>query len=184
MASPIKLSHIVLQTNHVAALRDWYLTVLGGEVVHENPNLCFLAYDDEHHRIALLNFGPLGKKGEADAGLHHFAFTFASLGELLGAWERLKGQDIAPHWCINHGPTTSLYYHDPDGNGVELQVDNFADVADCKAFMRSPAFAQNPLGVEFDPDAMLKRLRAGVPERALLDRATLETVMACETVMA
>lgn len=178
MASPIKLSHIVLQTNHVAALRDWYLTVLGGEVVHENPNLCFLAYDDEHHRIAFLNFGPLAKKGEADVGLHHFAFTFATLGELLGAYERLKGEAIAPHWCINHGPTTSLYYHDPDGNGVELQVDNYADVADCKAFMRSSAFAENPLGVEFDPDEMLKRLRAGVPARAFLERADLEKVMA------
>ena len=123
MASPVKLSHIVLQTNRIAAMREWYLAVLGGEVVHENPHLCFLAYDDEHHRIALLNFGPLAKKGEADVGLHHFAFTFASLGELLGSYERLKGQDIAPHWCVNHGPTTSLYYRDPDGNGVELYRD-------------------------------------------------------------
>ena len=138
MASPVKLSHMVLQTNQIAALRDWYLTVLGGEVVHENPHLCFLAYDDEHHRIALLNFGPLAKKGEADVGLHHVAFTFSSLGELLGTYERLKGRAIAPHWCINHGPTTSLYYHDPDGNGVELQVDNFADVADCKAYHALP----------------------------------------------
>ena len=178
MASPVKLSHIVLQTNDIPAVRDWYLAVLGGEVVHQDPHLCFLAYDDEHHRIALLNFGPLGRRSEADTGLHHFAFTFSTLGELLGNYERLKGRDIKPHWCINHGPTTSLYYKDPDGNGVELQVDNFADVADCKAFMRSPAFAQNPLGVEFNPDEMLRRLRAGVPERAFLDRAKLATVMA------
>jgi catechol-2,3-dioxygenase len=178
MASPVKLSHIVLQTNRVALMRDWYLAVLGGEVVHENPNLCFLAYDDEHHRIALLNFGPLAPKGEADTGLHHFAFTFTALGELLGHYERLKGRDITPHWCINHGPTTSLYYKDPDGNGVELQVDNFADVADCKEFMRSSDFAENPLGIEFDPDEMLRRLRAGVPERAFLERANLGKVMA------
>src|ERR1700722_11498498 len=140
MASPVKLSHIVLQTNDIPAVRDWYLAVLGGEVVHQDPHLCFLAYDDEHHRIALLNFGPLGRRSEADTGLHHFAFTFSTLGELLGNYERLKGRDIKPHWCINHGPTTSLYYKDPDGNGVELQVDNFANLADCKDFMRSAAF--------------------------------------------
>jgi catechol-2,3-dioxygenase len=178
MVSPVKMSHIVLQTNDIPAMRDWYLSVLGGEVVHENPQLCFLAYDDEHHRVALLNFGPLGARSEKDKGLHHIAFTFADLGTLLGTWERLTGEGIAPHWTINHGPTTSLYYHDPDGNGVELQVDNFADVADCKAFMRSSAFAQNPLGVEFEPGRLLARLRAGVPEQQLLDRANLETVLA------
>jgi catechol-2,3-dioxygenase len=178
MASPVKLSHYVLQTNQIPAMRDWYLAVLGGEVVHENPHLSFLAYDEEHHRIAFLDFGPLAKKGEKDVGLNHVAFTFSGLGELLGTYERLKRAGIAPHWCVNHGPTTSLYYHDPDGNGVELQVDNFADVADCKAFMRSPAFAQNPLGVEFDPDEMLRRFRAGVPECRFLDRASLEDAMA------
>jgi hypothetical protein len=30
--------------------------------------------------------------------------------------------------------------------------------------------ATNPIGVEFDPDDWLARLRAGVPERELLDR--------------
>ncbi|HXQ50657.1 MAG TPA: VOC family protein [Stellaceae bacterium] len=178
MVSPVKLSHYVLQTNRIAEMRDWYLAVLGGEVVHQDDKLCFLAYDDEHHRIAFVAFGPFEARREHEVGLHHVAFTFASLGELLGTYERLKKQGVVPHWCINHGPTTSLYYHDPDGNGLEIQVDNFPDVADCKAFMRSRAFAENPLGVEFDPDEMLKRLRAGVPEKAFLERANLERVMA------
>ena len=38
---------------------------------------------------------------------------------------RLKKQGIVPHTCMNHGFTTSLYYLDPDGNEVEIQVDNF-----------------------------------------------------------
>jgi catechol-2,3-dioxygenase len=178
MTSPVKLSHLVLQTNRIAALRDWYVAVLGGEIVHENPNICFISYDEEHHRIALLNFGPLTPKAENQVGLNHVAFTFASLGTLIETYERLEAQGIQPHWCINHGPTTSMYYHDPDGNGVELQVDNFADVADCKAYMRGPAFAANILGIEFDPKVLAKRLRSGVPERVLLDRESLATVLA------
>ena len=35
MASPIRISHIVLQTNNPKALQDWYCTVLEGEMVHE-----------------------------------------------------------------------------------------------------------------------------------------------------
>ena len=40
-------------------------------------------------------------------------------------YKRLKQQDIVPWWCINHGPTTSMYYRDPDNNQIELQVDIF-----------------------------------------------------------
>lgn len=174
MASPVKMSHYVLQTNRIPELRDWYVAVLGAEIVHENERLCFMAYDDEHHRLALLNFEPLEAKGEHRAGLNHVAFCFASLGDLLDKWERLKARGVDPVWCVNHGPTTSLYYRDPDGNGIELEVDNFAVLADCKAYMRGPDFARNPTGIEFDPADLLRCLRAGTPERELLDRAQLE----------
>ena len=42
---------------------------------------------------------------------------------------RLKAAGILPYWCINHGPTTSLYYKDPDGNVIELftQIDRMSD---------------------------------------------------------
>jgi catechol-2,3-dioxygenase len=36
----------------------------------------------------------------------------------------LKGAGITPFVSVNHGLTTSFYYRDPDGNGVELQIDN------------------------------------------------------------
>jgi catechol-2,3-dioxygenase len=182
MTSPVKLSHYVLQTNQIAAMRDWYRMVLEADVVHENDMICFLSYDDEHHRIAFLDPGPLDRRAPArdalrageQAGLHHVAFTFANLAELIAAWERAKAHDVRPHWCVNHGPTTSMYFRDPDGNGVELQVDNFASLADCKAFMQGPDFASNPIGIEFDPEDHARRLRAGVPERDLLDRSKLE----------
>jgi hypothetical protein len=43
-----------------------------------------------------------------EAGLHHMAFTFKSLRELLDTYTRLKESGIRPNWCINHGPTTSM----------------------------------------------------------------------------
>jgi hypothetical protein len=61
-----------------------------------------------------------------------------------------------------------MYYRDPDNNQVELLIDNFDDVRDGKAYMRSPAFAQNPIGVEYDPDEMLARFRAGASREELL----------------
>jgi len=34
--------------------------------------------------------------------------------------------------------------------------------------MRTPAFAENPVGVMYDPDALLARVEAGEPEAALI----------------
>lgn len=45
--------------------------------------------------------------------------------------------------CVNHGPTTSIYYRDPDGNDIETQVDNFDTTAEADEFFASEAFAIN-----------------------------------------
>jgi catechol-2,3-dioxygenase len=56
LISPKKLAHFVLMTRDMKRLRDWYLTVLHGSVVYEDSMLCFITYDDEHHRIAMALF--------------------------------------------------------------------------------------------------------------------------------
>ena len=178
MASPIRISHIVLQTNNPKALQDWYCTVLEGEMVHDAGLISFMSYDDEHHRVAFINPGALEarKPGEGphdlragrESGLHHIAFTLANLSDLLETYSRLKAKGIVPFWCINHGVTTSMYFRDPDNNQVELQIDNFATSKECQDFMRSPAFARNPVGIEYDPDDFVARFKAGAKAEALI----------------
>ena len=74
---------------------------------------------------------------------------------------RLKAAGILPHWPINHGVTTSMYYRDPDNNRVELQIDNFATPAELDGYFHSPAFAENPVGVTYDPEELCRRYEAG-----------------------
>ena len=177
---PSKLAHVVFQTNRLPAMRDWYCAVLDGRVIYENARLCFVTYDDEHHRVAFIDLGPLAHRdleggdlryrATDQPGLHHVAFTFGSMRELLGNYERLAARGIRPFRSINHGPTTSMYYVDPDGNRVELQIDNFATAEEGQAWMRSPAFDRNPIGVEFDPDELVRRFQAGVPVAELVIR--------------
>ena len=62
MASPTKLSHLVLQTNRRREMIDWYCTVLGAEVLYEAERISFISYDDEHHRVAFLDPGPLTER--------------------------------------------------------------------------------------------------------------------------
>ena len=162
MASPIKLAHVVFRTGRLAEMRDWCCTVLEARVAFSNDFVAFITYDDEHHRVAFANLGATEQPAPDARGLEHVAFTYESLGDLLDTYERLKGLAITPYWTINHGPTTSLYYRDPDGNQVELQIDN-CSLAEADAFVRSEAFQKNPIGIEFDADTLLERFRSGVP---------------------
>jgi anti-anti-sigma regulatory factor len=96
------------------------------------------------------------------------AFTYADLSELVTTYERLKATGISPSRCMNHGSSMSLYYADPDGNQIELKVDNFDTYEEQHAWMRSEAFAQNPIGAPFDMGELAAQLKAGVPARQLV----------------
>jgi catechol 2,3-dioxygenase-like lactoylglutathione lyase family enzyme len=170
IVSPVKLAHFVVRTSNFKEIVDWYLKVLGAEISYANDQLAFMTYDDEHHRVAVLNIPGLAKQPDGIVGIHHVAFTYATLNDLMSTYERLKKMDIKPVYVINHGPTTSLYYADPDGNQLEFQIDNYDTVEEAGKFFFSKEFAENPIGVEFDPDELLARLRAGEPESELKKR--------------
>ena len=170
--APAKLAHIVRRTARFEEMIAWYETVLAARVVHGDDMLAFLTYDDEHHRIAIARIPGIEDGPQMAAGTDHVAFTHADLGDLLNTWARLKGEGIEPYWCLNHGPTTSMYYKDPDGNKVELQIDNF-DTDEANRWMGSGEFAQNPIGIIFEPEELLARYRGGEPLETLLRRPPL-----------
>ena len=167
IVSPLRLAHIVLRSSRFQEMLDWYKLLLNSRIVFESPEIAFLAYDEEHHRIAVINVPNLADPPFGAAGVHHFAFTYANLPILLNNYERLKEHGVEPLWCTNHGPTTSMYYGDPDGNQVELQVDNYDTVEEAGEFFFSEQFATHPIGVDFDPADYIERLKAGASEDAL-----------------
>jgi 2-polyprenyl-6-methoxyphenol hydroxylase-like FAD-dependent oxidoreductase/catechol 2,3-dioxygenase-like lactoylglutathione lyase family enzyme len=164
---PSSLAHVVLRTTRYEAMRDFYLQLLNGRVTHENGTVCFMTYDEEHHRVVVIDMPHLAPVQPKASGLEHYSFTYASMGELLGNYARLKAAGILPVWTINHGFTTSIYYRDPDGNMIETQFDNMTS-EEANAFMHGRYFAQNPIGVDFDPEVLLARYRAGDPLDALI----------------
>lgn len=167
---PAHFAHFVLRVRNLERSIVWYQTVTGMEMVHRAEKIAFMTYDHEHHRIALAETPVEADIPPGAPGLDHVAYGFETLGDLLSTYQRLKAQGIEPYWRINHGPTTSLYYHDPDGNGVELHVDNFATEAELKGWMESGAFEANPIGVSFDPDRLAERYQAGEPIDQLVKR--------------
>ena len=171
MASPIKFAHVVLKTNKYDEMVAWWCNFLGAQVRHGNDFISFLSYDDEHHRITIARMPHLSERAADTVGVEHFAFTYASLDDLFGQYERMKAAGIAPYWTINHGMTLSAYYRDPDGNQVETQVDSMT-MEEADEFMNGPLFAANPIGINVDFDALIARRRAGEADASITDYAT------------
>jgi catechol-2,3-dioxygenase len=171
---PARFVHVVYRTRRFDEMIKWYETVFDAEVRYQTPVLAFLSYDDEHHRIALINMAVVHPDMAGDRrvliGVDHVAYTYNSVDDLFENYAQLKDKGIRPYWCIHHGVTMSMYYADPDGNQMELQVDACASAEEANAYMEGPHFAANPIGVEYDPDEILARLRSGTPGSALLPR--------------
>jgi catechol-2,3-dioxygenase len=172
MGATPKFAHAVFQTGQLDKMKQWYMDLLDGHVVYEGHNLCFITHDEEHHRVAFVQPPvPLERKASNAAWMHHVAYTFASLEALIQRYVELKEKGIEPAMPIQHGVTTSLYYEDPDGNYVELQIDNFQTAEQATAYMEGPEFDSDAIGPPFSPEALLADLRAGVPVAELTTRA-------------
>ncbi|OYO00876.1 VOC family protein [Enemella evansiae] len=171
MAATPKFAHVVLQTGQPDAMRDWYTGVLDGKVVFADDTLTFIAYDEEHHRVALLH-PPIDmqKKTPTTSGMHHVAYTFDSIDTLLDRYQLLRDRGIEPAVCVNHGITTSLYYRDPDRNFVELQIDVLEPEA-ATEYLNGPDYQEDSIGPAFDPQEMLAARRGGASVDELTARS-------------
>lgn len=148
---------------------DFYKKFLTATAAYENDFISFLRYDEEHHRMAVVAIPNTAPKNHKACGLDHLAFAFDTLRDLVTFYQQKKAADIHPIWCINHGPATSIYYQDPDGNKLETQVDNM-DPDSATAFMYSEAFAKNPIGADFDPEELIRRIESGEDEASIKKR--------------
>ena len=168
--------HVNLKTttDGLQRLIDWYGTVVGTTPTFQYPMGAWLSNDRANHRIAILALPQFAPDPEQaiHTGLHHTAFEYDSLEKLMASYERLRDLGIVPFFAMDHGLTMSIYYLDPDGNAVELQVDNYGSWDASTEFMRSALeFRQNPLGVFFDPELVVEALRSGASHEDIHQRA-------------
>jgi catechol-2,3-dioxygenase len=149
---------------------DWYTKVFRARIQHQNEFLAFMTFDDEHHRLVIFEDPETVQRPATAAGVDHVGYGLTSFGDLVEAYERLKAEGITPFAQLNHRFTTSLYYHDPDGNEVELSVDNYPTKEECSAFVRGAEMAEigrPPFGYDFDPDELAKLYHDGAPAKQL-----------------
>ncbi|KAJ3334557.1 hypothetical protein HDU93_007758 [Gonapodya sp. JEL0774] len=174
LVAPTRFCHLVLTSTNRDRLQKWYEDALGMRVQFRSDGITFMTYDSEHHRIAIAQVPPVFKRpAPLQTGLAHFAFAYDTFEQLADAYEARKAKGILPYWCVNHGMTISMYYADPDGNQVECQVD-LLENDEANAFMASPEFSDNPIGVDYDPEDFVRRVRAKLPPSELAPRRPMK----------
>ena len=130
----LAIGHSTLAARDLPALRDFYCDVLGFEVTNQGPvpeqdqELVFLSQDPSaHHQIAMVG-GVI--TGPSDfVMVDHLAFRTATLDDLRIIHANLLDAGITEILQIDHGNAWSLYFNDPEGNGVETYVDTPFHVA-------------------------------------------------------
>lgn len=119
------LGHVVLKVGDLERAEAFYRDVLGMTVcAHmKEPPMTFFTMGN-HHDFAIAAVGADAERpGRGSTGLAHVAFKIGnSLDALREAKAHLDGAGVRTR-PVDHEVTQSLYFEDPDGNGVEVYVD-------------------------------------------------------------
>jgi catechol-2,3-dioxygenase len=173
----MRFGEVILKTSRYKDMKSWYCKILDAQPMLETERttepgaggarqLCFIRPVSDFPFFMTLGVFDVPGLRQPDStvpGLHHFQIRFGSMNDLFDRYEALARIGIAPARSANHGPGTSFYYLDPDGNQVELAASNFATESEVNALMRSDAFRRNPAGIDVDPVKYVGRYRGGEP---------------------
>jgi catechol 2,3-dioxygenase len=122
-----RIGHCLLRVREVERSKRFYMDILGFQLMEQDPEHggVFMSLPGDGHTIDL---SPVEHPetavpvtaGRDRLGLVHIAFKVGSYTALEEAYKTLQAHGIEVHRMIDHGSQRSLYFNDPDGNGLEI----------------------------------------------------------------
>jgi catechol 2,3-dioxygenase len=122
------LGHVVFYVRDLQASVDFYTRAVGLELrgLIFNQRAAILTGGSTHHELLLIQVGDAqGPLHGLRIGLYHVGWKVGdSLDSLRAARQRVEDAGYSIDGMSDHHVSQSLYLHDPDGNELELFVDN------------------------------------------------------------
>ena len=105
---------------------------------------------DNHHDLAIIEVGRGAPSPDPRAtGLAHVSFTIGDSREYFGSMRcHLDSAKIDILYAAERSFTTSLHVQDPDGNDVELYIDNPTTTRPRRGPARAPTAAAGAVGIQ------------------------------------
>jgi len=122
------IGHVLLRVTDEEVSKRFYRDVLGFAVAEQDPEHggVFMTLGDSFHAIDLVKH-PVGaaapKPQERSLGLVHIAFKVPNYAALREAYTHLLDQGVEILRAVDHISQRSLYFNDPDGNGLEIYLE-------------------------------------------------------------
>src|SRR3954469_1783608 len=144
MIMQLRWSHAVVYVRDMDAMLDFYTGLLGFEITDRgplgrpgSPEIVFLSQvDTDHHQLAFMSNRSDDRPPNS---VDHFAFRVDSLADVKEMIGRLEADERATRLRpVTHGNAWSIYFRDPEGNGIEV-------------FCDSPWHVQQPVADAWDP---------------------------------
>ena len=116
------LNHIHIKVKNLEKAKEFYTKILEFKVREQIGPFLFLHLGDEHHSLALQERSNAKEPDENSIGLYHFALEVKNESEFK---EIIKNLDLnkIPYSSVNHLISKTIYFADPDNNGLEIMLD-------------------------------------------------------------
>lgn len=116
-------SHAVLNVKDEKKILDFYTGCMGftvsdrGPIVENGPSIIFMSQNpDEHYQLAIVTSR---QDDEPANSLNHLAFRVDTFDDVKTLKQRLESNQVG-FLPLCHGNILSLYFSDPEGNGLEV----------------------------------------------------------------
>ncbi len=123
------IGHCAIAVSDLDVTERFYTDVLGFSRLEKDPDHggVFLSLPGTSHAIDLFPAGTMGSSDPASrrsSPLIHIAFRVESYASLRAAYAALREHEIDIQATIDHVSQRSIYFRDPEGNGLELYYEH------------------------------------------------------------
>jgi len=138
----VRWSHCVLKVRDLDAMVSFYCDALGFQLADRGElspgqDIAFLSgSSSDHHQLGLI----AGRSADNTTSLDHNAFRVDTVEDVQAMVAWVAGDDrIKNGFPVTHGNAVSVYFSDPEGNGIEIFCDTPWHVQQPQVAMWDPA---------------------------------------------